>query len=204
MDADGLRLGRFSCSTGVLFAAAVVLYFGCSPMLVFCLTAAFLHEMGHLLMCLLLRVPVYHLRLTLLGAELRLHSRSESGIEELLIALAGPLVNLTTACILVFAQHSEPVLLLAGASLILGVFNLLPISPLDGSRILHGIFSLWSLPMAERVTDILTGAGCIWLMVPGIFCAWKGNPSLLMVAIWLSLSSAVPSDAAGSWQSYPR
>lgn len=189
----------------MLFAAAALLYFGCRPLLALCLTAALLHEWGHLLMCLTLRVPVYRLRLTLLGAELRLHSRSESGLEEVLIALAGPLVNLLTAGVVLSLPHpSERLLLLAGASLLLGLFNLLPVAPLDGSRILHGVLSLWSLALAEETTAICTGVGCCLLLIPGLLCAWKGNPSLLVVAVWMTLSAKAPTGAAAPWRSYPR
>lgn len=147
-------------------------------------------------MCLLLGVPVYHLRLTLLGAELRLHSRSESGWEELLIALAGPLVNLLTAALLISLPHrGEEALLLAGASLLLGLFNLLPVAPLDGSRILHGCLSLRSLSLADVVTATVTRTVELLLLLPGLLFALEGNPSLLVILLWMLLRNNVPRQA---------
>lgn len=75
----GLRLGILSLSPGALFAAALLFYSGLSPVQAACLTAAVLHEGGHLLTCLGLGIEVRRLRLTLLGAVLDTDSRCGSG-----------------------------------------------------------------------------------------------------------------------------
>lgn len=206
LNGNGFRWGRFSCSAGVMFAGAAVLYFGCSPLMAMCLTAALLHELGHMLLCVLLGIPIHQLRLTLLGAVLTLDARSESGMEEILIALAGPLVNLVTAgFLLTLPQRQEWMLLLTGSSLLLGIFNLLPVAPLDGSRVLHGILSLWDLDRASWVTAAVTRIGCLLLLLPGVFCGIKGNPSLLMIALWILLREpAAPTGGAKFWRSFPR
>lgn len=180
----GLRLGILSLSPGALFAAALLFYSGIGPVQAACLTAAALHEGGHLLACLGLGIEVRRLRLTLLGAVLDTDCRCGSGWEEVLVALAGPLVNLCTVP-LALSAHQR---LLAGASLLLGVFNLLPMAPLDGSRILHGLLSAGGdLNRAEEVVLTLT-QWCEWaLLGAGLALGALGNRSLLLLALWLVL-----------------
>lgn len=203
LDARGAAWGRVSCSTGVVLAAAAGVYFGVDGVTSCCLLAALLHELGHLAACILLGVPIRGLRLTLAGAELTLDGRSESGREELVIALGGPLVNLVSAGTAVHA--GEDGMLFAGASLLLGMFNLLPIRPLDGSRILHGGLSLADLPLADRVTERVTAVGQLLLLVPGGCFAWMGNPWLLLLTVWMMVGNAkAPSRAAGFLPSAPK
>ncbi len=63
-------------------------------------------------------------------------------LDMILVAIAGPIANLIFAQVLIFlfqATGNEVFLLGAYFNLGLAVFNLLPIPPLDGSRILTGI-----------------------------------------------------------------
>ncbi|MCD8353709.1 MAG: peptidase M50 [Clostridiales bacterium] len=189
-DCRGLTAGRVTLTADFLFLLALLVYTGVGPVLGCCGVAAALHEMGHVLCCRALGVPVRRLRLSLVGAELDLGGRCRSGAEECLVALAGPLVNLLTAALaLAPPLPGQSNYLFAGASLMLALFNLLPILPLDGSRILHGALSaLCSLDWADWVTAGLSRLLKLALLPPGAWCAVKGNFSLLVVAVWLILS----------------
>lgn len=87
-----------------------------------------------------------------------------------LTALAGPLSNFVTAfvayCLYVpFALHGQTtffyevgqfLLIVAGMSTGLGVFNLIPVHPLDGSRVLDAFLPFsWSLKMQKYQPVIL-------------------------------------------------
>lgn len=75
-------------------------------------------------------------RISALGAEMQVAGRMSYG-GELLAAAAGPAVNLLLAAALGLpGRWWEPLYLLAGAQAVLGCFNLLPILPLDGGRML--------------------------------------------------------------------
>ena len=99
-----------------------------------------MHEGGHLAALALFHVPVDGLRLGGLGAVIYARgARRLSYGRELAVTLAGPLVNLLCAtfvaalsarCAWVWGY------LFAGAHAVLGVYNLLPIPPLDGGRAL--------------------------------------------------------------------
>ncbi len=189
-DRRGLTAGRVTLTADFLFLLALLLYTGAGPVLGCCGVAATIHETGHILCCRALGVSVRRLRLSLVGAELDLGGRCRSGAEECLVALAGPLFNLGTAALaLVFSLPGQLRYLFAGASLMLALFNLLPVLPLDGSRILHGALSaLGPLEWADRVTAGLSRLLKLALLPPGAWCAIQGNPSLLVVAVWLILS----------------
>lgn len=188
-DCRGLTVGRVTLTADFLFLLALLLYTGVGPVLGCCGVAAALHEAGHVLCCRALGVPVLRLRLSLVGAELDLGGRCRSGAEECLVALAGPLVNLTTAFPALAAPLPGLNYLFAGASLMLALFNLLPVLPLDGSRVLHGALSaLGPLDRADRVTAGLSRLLKLALLPPGAWCAANGNPSLLVMAVWLILS----------------
>lgn len=100
------------------------------------LLAALCHELGHYAALRRLGGWVRELRISVWGAEMRLGGRLSYG-GELLAAAAGPAVNLLLGVAFSAAgRWAELLYLLAGAQLVLGLFNLLPILPLDGGRIL--------------------------------------------------------------------
>ena len=64
-------------------------------------------------------------------------------IKEIFIAIAGPAVNLLILLIaIIFAKDETLKNLLIYTNLIIFIFNLLPIYPLDGGRILKGILHI--------------------------------------------------------------
>ena len=97
------------------------------------LSAAALHELGHLLVLRLLGARVRELRVSVFGAELMTSAARLSYPGEIAAVLAGPAVNLLCALVLGGAHAWVA----AGAHLSLCLFNLLPVRPLDGGRALY-------------------------------------------------------------------
>lgn len=184
--ADGISLGRVSISSGVVLALGVLLYTGCGVTLKMCLLAAVLHELGHLLMCYVLCIPVRQLSLSLLGAVLEVGGRCSEGAEEITVALAGVVANMVTAFVaLRCVRFGKLRLVFVGASAVLAVFNLLPVQPLDGSRALHGVLSLACPSHAERITVGVSRVTCVALVVPAVAFAIQGNGYLLLFTVWM-------------------
>ena len=142
------------------------------------------HELGHLLVGAALGGRPQWLSLSAVGLELKLeYPAGLSYGRELAVALAGPAVNLIMGLICARAGNY----LLAGVSFGLGLFNLLPILPLDGGRIVWCAMSaLFGVQAGERVADgaagilvgLLAGAGAA-------VAAAYANFTLLLVAAWL-------------------
>lgn len=153
------------------------------------LAACLLHELGHYAVLRLLGGRVSVLRVTCVGAEMRLspHTRLGPGAR-LLAVLAGPAASQCAALAASRWGGGEWSYCFSGLNLTLGIFNLLPSSRLDGGRALECLLEL--LGQTERAQRWLTlvsallglgllGAGCALLW------AGQGNLTLFLVALWL-------------------
>lgn len=159
-----------SADTGALLLLAVMLYF-CREAALPVLCAVTLHEAGHLGALLLFGCPVYEVRASFAGMEIR-YEESALGVGQRCFSLlAGPAANLLGAA-LAPGRFCAPALLL-------GLFNLLPIRELDGGRAL----SLVASPGAIRIADTLAIGAFV------LFSAAEGmTVSALPVSLWLIFS----------------
>ena len=132
----------------------------------------FCHEMGHYLAAkqrgLNVGVPTF---IPFVGAWIQLKDQPHNVETEAYVGFAGPLLGSAAAMVcfwLARENHSALLLALAYAGFMLNLFNLIPISPLDGGRI----------------TAIISPA--VWLLgVPllaGLFF-YHPSPMLLLVAV---------------------
>src|SRR5262249_39980961 len=117
-----------------------------------------LHELGHALMARYFGIGARDLPLYPIGGVARLERMSERASEEILIALAGPAVNVVIAAVLIALlilsgtafgwagmARSIPGEFLMGlltANLFLVIFNLIPAFPMDGGRVLRALLSI--------------------------------------------------------------
>ena len=106
---------------------------------------------------------------------------------------ADPAVNLVLAAALgLLGRWGEPLYLLAGAQAVLGCFNLLPILPLDGGRMLWLALCWGTDPfLADRVTQAVSLAAAGLLTVAGAALA-RRSPFLLWTAAALLVCAAGP------------
>lgn len=105
-----------------------------------------IHEYGHAFMANRLGYGIRNLKLLPFGICLNLTSSKMENRDEIAIALAGPFINLLlfVLCMAVWWLFPATFMFLemfAFANLITAFFNLLPILPLDGGRVLVAFFS---------------------------------------------------------------
>jgi stage IV sporulation protein FB len=103
-----------------------------------------IHELGHLLAMKIFNysnVKIFFI--PLIGAFTSGKKQEVSQKQLSIIILAGPLPGLIVACALYFINkdlHSSTLKMLANCFLFINLFNLLPIYPLDGGRIIETLF----------------------------------------------------------------
>lgn len=142
-----------------------------------CFVLCVLHEIGHLSAMLILKSRPKKIQFGFFGMKIVEDEKLLSPIKEIIIAAAGPFVNLILAAVLHYFMLSEAALLSLG----LGLFNLMPVSMLDGGHIL---LSLHKNRKAAKITDFVC---CFLLLVLGVLTAvyTKRNFTVLIVSIYL-------------------
>ena len=121
-------------SAGFYIGAAFALLLLPMRMLLSFVFASAFHEVCHLIALRCCKIPVRQIRIGLLGAQISTGALLPG--QELFCAAAGPAGSL----MLTLFSGRFPQLALFG--LFQGVFNLLPVYPLDGGRVARSIFML--------------------------------------------------------------
>ncbi len=161
-----------------------------------------LHELGHSLVAQRFNIKVKEIVLLPIGGVARLQGRPATPKEELLIALAGPLVNVVLALLLLIpaklavpwdALQTRPLvtvmtpslstalLWLLSANVTLAVFNMIPALPLDGGRVLRAALEMGM--GHERATSVASLVGQVLAFGMGIYGMVSGNFILALIAL---------------------
>lgn len=115
-----------------------------------------LHEFGHALVALRLGIRVPRIILLPIGGMAQFERIPRRPIEEVLIAVAGPLVNVFIALLLYLAvtipsdQVNDPawegangfLFILMTANVAMAAFNMIPVFPMDGGRVLRALLAV--------------------------------------------------------------
>ena len=147
--------------------------------------AAGIHEAGHLFVLLFYKTPIYGIRIGILGLVLETDTHRLSYGQELLVILAGPAMNLIAVLMGSALQNNS---VFVGINMVLFGFNLLPISRLDGGRMLRLILALWmGIEQGEYLSDCISGIVALGLMIGLIYlmCCTGGSLWLIPPVFWL-------------------
>jgi Zn-dependent protease len=148
------------------------------------------HEMGHYIAArkrgLHVGLPTF---IPFVGAWINLKNQGLSAETTAFVGLAGPLLGSTSAFLVYLAAlhyQTHWLLAIAYAGFVLNLFNLIPVSPLDGGHIVAVISpKIWIVGIPMLVALYL----------------WRPNPLLIIVAIlavpkvWAAIRGTVPAHA---------
>ena len=183
-----LGLGNFAA--GGLPAAIHGVAFVCLVFL-----CVLLHEFGHALAARRYGIRTPDITLLPIGGLARLERMPEKPSEELVVAIAGPLVNVAIALLLFpFAQGLfHPGIIeqanvglipkLFAANVMLVLFNLIPAFPMDGGRVLRAFLAM-RMDYA-RATALAASIGQGIAVLGGLWALMHGMPMLVLVAVFI-------------------
>jgi Zn-dependent protease len=163
-----------------------------------------LHELGHSFAAMYYDIPVKQIILSPIGGVAQLMRMPDKPAQELVVAIAGPAVNIIMAILmlaLALAAGIDFGSLLRGFSgatgatimalfsyvfmsnIFLAVFNLIPAFPMDGGRILRALLAL-RLDYAQA-TQLAANIGRVFAVLFGVYGLINGNFFLIMIAIFI-------------------
>lgn len=149
---------------------------------VFCILAAVLHELGHIVMMKALKVRLRAVSLRLFDVLMEADPPG-SLAADVLITLGGPMSNFLFAllCAVLGMRLWMP-------HLVLGIFNLLPVEGLDGGHLLYIVLSRLLPPRpCEMISKILSFVFILPFLTAGIYILIRTryNYTLLFVSLYL-------------------
>ncbi len=189
--------GAAAATEGVLFVIAV---FAC----------VVLHELGHAIAARRYGIKTPRITLLPIGGVAELERMPEKPSEEIVVALAGPAVNVVIAGILMLAvgasvdqealtSMEDPRLgfaaRLAAINIWLVVFNLIPAFPMDGGRVLRALLAMRFGRV--RATEIAGSIGQVAAFGFGFLGLLSGNVLLIFIAIFVYLAATAETQAIG-------
>lgn len=184
---------KFSVSVGFVGLICLMLYIDRSGLILPSFIASLIHETGHIFCLFILKAPIEKIILKIGTAEIKgnfLVPRKS----EIIMTFFGPFFNLLVFILtLLFYLNSKYMGLLNFSliNLILGVFNLLPISSLDGGTVLFLLLSSrLSASLSKKICIIISFITLTSLFALGllVFFKTKTNPTLILLCIYLLFS----------------
>lgn len=154
---------------------------------------AFIHELGHMTAGILLKLKPKSLNLMPVGISITFETygyKKIIEIKKILIAASGPLTNLLICVIVAFLHINEQIKeLIIYSNILIAIFNLIPLYPLDGGRILKGIIRLkYKEIEADGMVNNISNMIMIGLTaISSIAILYLKNIAILFVIIYLWL-----------------
>ena len=152
----------------------------------FGILSACIHESGHLLAAYCLNCPPKELVVSCFGMRLMTDDRIHHPVlKDIVIVLAGPLCNILMYVLFAFSPFPS---IYANIHLVMAVFNLLPVKPLDGGSAIELILENFvSIKFGKVIENVLFWSVCLCMLGLGtlLLVGASHNVTLLVIGIYL-------------------
>lgn len=154
------------------------------------------HEIGHALAARYLELEIDRIHMFALGGMAILKHRMMSPFQEFLIGISGPLASMLLGGIWWLLSHIgvssiwvQLAVLLTNLNLLVALFNLIPIYPLDGGRILRSI--IWKLNQHYYQASVLTyRVGALLIVAISLMAIVMYVQQNYRLSIWIGIGAA--------------
>ena len=158
---------------------------------------AILHELGHLVAGLILKFRPEEVQLTPMGLQISFKTQPKeinAKIKRAIIAIAGPITNFAIAVIAIIvawvsgnAQNIYIYQIIIYSNFLIGMFNLIPIYPMDGGRLLKEVLTIsCGRKKAYKITYITSKTILILLTaVASVAILYIQNIAILFILAYL-------------------
>ena len=148
-------------------------------LIIFAFTA--IHEVGHLICGLILGLKPKTIKIMPMGLSILFKNEQLKWWKELLVCIAGPIVNFFIALI---TYNIKAQYLIIYTNILIGVFNLLPVIPLDGGRAIKAILKrLLCYKKANKYISLISYATMVVISIIGLFIIIKLNNIFILLTI---------------------
>lgn len=153
-----------------------------------CIAASAMHETGHFMALLALSARPARVTVGVFGIRVEQNPHSPLSYKKnIVVSLAGPMVNCLSFILLCVPGGVNEAAWVHG---VLGIFNLLPIEPLDGGQALFCFLAdIWEEEKAERLVLLISVITILPLAAAGFYVLiYSGyNVTLLFLSLYLCL-----------------
>lgn len=160
---------------------------------------AFIHELGHLITGIIVGMKPEKIEIMPFGVSIsfkinpkeynmKIKKANKLEIKKIIVALAGPLTNF----LIIFITGNLKIdilksLIIIYTNFLIMIFNLLPIYPLDGGRVLNGIlYIIFGKRKAEKYTNIISKIAVAAItIISSIAVLYIHNIAIILIDIYL-------------------
>lgn len=147
---------------------------------------ALIHEIAHMITGIVLKLRPRMLKIEPFGIGIIFEGFKNTEKNKILIALAGPMTNVLIAVLFSFIKTRAQTLII-NSNILLTIFNLIPIYPLDGGRILKAIIAINSKTgkeddISNKISNILM---ILLTAISSILILIYKNIGLLLIIAYL-------------------
>jgi Zn-dependent protease len=167
-----------------------------------------LHELGHIVAARYFGIGAKEITLLPIGGVATLEKLPTRPIEEIIVAIAGPLVNFILAGLLLLPvrdlfRHDLATIITAinghnfianifMVNLAMGIFNMIPAFPMDGGRVLRALLALKL--HRTKATKIAARTGQVLAIAAVMIAVFTNqnaisNPSLILISLFIFYSA---------------